>query len=436
MIPSFSVRPLLGSLLLGGITIAPALANDALDVLEGRKSRDEVAVPPLPGAAPSSAAPTAPYEWPSSRLDPVWSRAVLFDDPNNPWVQQVALSGLYQWNAVWGNAEANRGNDTDLDGTRTRRARLGARLKAFHHTEIEAVGEFAGDKNHRGLERLKGTTRLPHDFQVTYGKMPPRFTTEYATDPQDALIGERSFLVNMVAPMSTLGFTVGQDKQAWDWSLGWFSSDNTSQLPGWEGDGFLLANLAYETGGTTGTGSSIATRWHLDYLYNFDGDRNGAIPRYQVAGRRSANGNQLIVNNPAYRHLLSTGVQMEQNHLSFAGDLIFAHGDSPAWGFSLTPAYWVIPGKLRFVGRYHFAGSDDAGGLVGGLGNSSDLQFDSSPVFLGDQYHSFYVGANLHLYKDEVVLMNGVERVILNDDKGAGRNMDAWILHSGLRASF
>ncbi len=240
----------------------------------------------------------------------------------------------------------------------------------------------------------------------------------------------------MVAPASTLGLMVGQDTDRWDWGLGWFSADNDSNIGGIEGDGFLLANLAYEAIERGQTGTPIRTRWHLDYIYNFDGDQSPAIPRYNVAGRRSANGNQLIARNPAFRHLVSTGVEVEQGNFGFTGDFILANGDTNAWGLSLTPSYWALPGTLRIVGRYHYADTDDAAGLVGGMGVGTDPYFDSTPVFVGDEYHSFYLGANLHLYKDELVIMNGLEHVLLKDQAGAGFDTDAWIWHSGARLSF
>lgn len=426
---------LCGSLLL---SLASLHANEALDVLEGKKDAGSVVLPPAPEAEEEGAEAVIPLNdvWAPSPLDPVWSKAVLFDDPSNPWVQQLAVSGLFHWSAAWGEAQPSGGADIDLDGTRTRRARLGARLKAFRNTEIEAVAEFAGDANYNGIERLKGTTRFLENAYVSYGKMRPGFSAEYRREPQQLLTPERSFLVNMVAPASTLGLMVGQDTDRFDWGLGWFSSDNDSNLGGIDGDGFLLANVAFESRDKTEGGTPLRTRWHADYIYNFDDNKNPAIPRYNVAGRRSANGNQLIARNPAFRHLFSTGVEMEQDKFTFSGDFIVASGDTDAWGISLTPSYWAIPGTLRIVGRYHYADTDDAGGLVGGMGVGSDPFFDSTPVFKGDEYQSFYLGANLHLYQDDLILMNGLEHVILDDQAGAGFDTDAWIWHSGMRVSF
>jgi hypothetical protein len=416
--------------------LATLHANEALDVLEGKKDAADVALPATADAAAVEEVIPLSDEWAPSPLDPVWSQAVLFEDASNPWIQQLAISGLFHSSAVWGQASPSGAGDVDLDGTRTRRARLGARLRAFRNTEIEAVAEFAGESNYNGLERLQSRTELPWDGFVSFGKMRPAFSTEYSTEPQDLLTPERAFLVNMVAPASTLGLMVGQDTGKIDWGIGWFSSDNDSGFPGAEGDGFLLAKVSREDVSRGENGRTYRTRWHADYIYNFDDNQSLAIPRYRVAGRRAANGNQLIARNPAFRHLFSAGLELEQDRFGFDADFIVTNGDKNAWGLSLTPSYWALPGTLRIVGRYHYADTDDAGGLVGGMGVGTDPFFDSTPLFVGDEYQSFYLGANLHLYKNELVLMNGIEHVILEDQAGAGFDTDAWIWHSGARLSF
>ena len=115
---------------------------------------------------------------------------------------------------------------------------------------------------------------------------------------------------------------------------------------------------------------------------------------------------------------------------------MFAKGDTTVSGLTLSPTYWLIPGTLKLVGRYHYAGSDDAGALVTTMGTSADPAFDDSPFFTGDEQHSFYLGANLHLYEDQVILMSGFESIELKDDAGAGFNTDASIWHTGAKVSF
>lgn len=429
------------TLLLSLMLALPVAANEALDILEGKKDVNEVTLPPLPeGEGGESAAGErmdfVPPEWAPSPLDAVWSRAVLFENPNDPWLQQLAVMGMFHWGGSWGTAAPEGGRDVDLDTTRTRRARLGARLRVFGNTEIEAVGEFAGDGDYSRIERLKGTTRVGANHSISYGKMRPRFGIEGSKDPQMLVTPERAFLANMLNPASTLGVMLSQDCAPWDWSLGWFSADNDRYLPGVEGSGFFAGSLGYEFGEALEGGGAMRTRWHADYILNMDGNGSRSIPRYQVAGLRSANGNQLISRNPAFRHLFSTGIELESDRFAFEGDFMLANGDTNVWGMTITPSYWAVPGTLKMVGRYHYADTNDAAGLVGGLGTGSDPFFDSSPLFVGDEFHSFYVGANVHLYQDRMVILNGLEYALMKDQAGTGADTDAWIWHSGARISF
>jgi hypothetical protein len=427
------------------VSLGVAHANDALDLLEGKKNADEIVLPPAPEGS-VAAGETLVYpdyvwpEWQTRTFDPVWARAVLFDNKSNPWVQHMAVTGFFEWQAAFGKADVDAVGKTpassvDLDSDRTRRARLGARIRAFRNTDIEAIGEIAGDSNNSGIERLSARTEYLPDAGVTYGKFRPQYTAEYRQEPEYSPYPDRSMLVNMLAPATTLGVHFDYRRNDWDYGIGWFSGDSDPYIPSLRGDGILALNFGRSFVSMEGD-AITRTRWHIDYLHNFDAGRSDSLPRYNVAGRRSANGNQLVANNPAFRHLLSTGFTMEQERFSFLGDFMIGKGETTVWGLTLGPAWWAVPGYLKIVGRYHYAGSDDPGALVATMGASADPSFDSTPFFIGDEYHSFYLGANAHLYKDRMVLMTGLENVILNDEAGAGFDAEAWIWHTGVKASF
>ncbi len=418
----------------------PVPANEALDILEGNKSVEEVDLPPLPGEEVESADAPVVYvepEWAPSPLDPVWSRAVLFEDESNPWIQQLAIMGLYQWNGSWGTAEVEGAPNVDRDTSRTRRARLGARLKIFGNTELEAIGEFAGEGRNQELETLKGKTHFLPNHYVEYGKFRPRFGiegTKVSRDPAALLTPEPALLTYMLMSGRTLGVSIGQDCVPWSWSVGWSPSDTDFDFGG--NNGIIAASLAYEAAERMDDNSAMRTRWNLDFLYNLDGRKGFTTPRYRPNGMTAANGPQPIPAYPAFRHLVAAGVELEGERFGFEGEFMLASGDLSLWGMTITPNYWVIPGTLRLVGRYHYADTDSPGGLVGGLGAGSDPYFDPSPVFTGDEFHSFYLGGNLHLYQDKLVLLNGIEYAIMKDQTGATFDTDAWIWHSGARISF
>lgn len=429
---------------------APLLsANEALDVLEGKVDANSILLPPREAPEGESGAEAAEErvenliylepEWAASPPDAIWSRSVLYDSASNPWVQQVAISGYFDFESTFGNAStdpsgAAAASEADLDGTRTRRARLGARIRAFNNTEIESVGEFAGGSNSRGIERLKAYTQVTDTTGITYGKFHPNFGTESRTEPQLSPYPGRTMLTNLVSPASSLGVSLHHAGKDFDYDLGWFSSDFDPYFPGAKGDGLL--NLSISRSFVSKAGEALSrTRWHADYIHNFDAGRSNPMG-YDIAGKRSANGNQLIVQNPAYRHLFSTGFTIDSNRHSFIGDFQIARGDTTVWGITAGATYWAVPGTLNLVGRYHYAGSDDPGALIAWLGNSGDMLYDDSPLFTGNEYHSFYLGANLHLYKDSFVIRNGVEYSIIGDDAGGGFDTESFTWRSGASLSF
>lgn len=423
-----------------------AFANEALDVLEGKIDADSVILPPplteIDSEEEQEKDEDIIYlepEWAASPPDIVWSRSILYDNAANPMVQQVAMMGFFDFQATFGESEtdasgATPSSNTDLDGTRSRRARLGARIRAFNNTEIEAVGEFAGDSDYRGIERLKAYTQVTDSTGITYGKFKPFFGSESRTDEELSPYPHGAMLSNMVGPAPSMGVSFHHAGQKFDYDLGWFSSDYSPDLAEIKGDGFL--NLGISRSFVSKDGDTVSrTRWNAEYIHNFD-PGNTRISGYNVAGARSANGNQLIVQNPAYRHLFSTGFTIDSERHSFSSDFHLAKGETTVWGYSLGGTYWAIPGTLKLVGRYQYAGTNDARGIVTSLGNSGDLRYDQSPLFVGDEYHSFYLGANLHIYKDEFVLRNGVEYSIINDEVGNNFNTEAFTWHSGATLSF
>lgn len=423
-----------------------AHCNEALDILEGNQSPVEAPVIASPADSSGSQGKNLVYpepvwpDWQNRTFDPVWARAVLFQDDSNPYIQQVALSGFFDFQASFGKAEidgigATPAKNVNLDSTRTRRARLGARIRAFGNTNIEAVGEIAGDSDYHNIERLSARTEFLPGYGVTYGKFRPEFTAEFRQESEFSPYPDRSMLVNMLAPASTLGIRFDHRCNGWEYAAGWFSGDSHPDLPSLRSDGFLTFSIA-RTLVERSDKALTRSRWHFDYLHNLDGSDSGSVPRYNIAGRNAVNGNQTVANNPSFRHLISTGFTLEQERFSFLGDFMIGKGDTTAWGLTLAPTWWAVPGVVKIVGRYHYAGSDDAGALVTTMGASADPYFDSTPFFIGDEYHSFYLGANAHLYQDRLVLMTGLENVILNDEAGGAFNTEAWIWHTGLKASF
>ncbi len=433
-------------LILAALLTGSVDANDVLDALEGKKKSSEINVPPAAGLAGMPAGDASgglvypEMDYPASPLDSLWEKSVIYKNDSNPWVQRMAVVAYFDQQASFGKAEVDEigivpAKSVDLDGTRIRRARLGTRIRAFRNTGIEVNYESTGETDDPGIERIKVRTELTTDTTVTFGKFRPDFGTEYSIEPEDFYYPDRTMLANMLAPDTTLGLALGYRRQGWEFGLGWFSRDTNRNIPDLEGDGSLLVNIKRTLVEKAGSSLMRAT-WHLDYLHNFDGKRSDTLPRFDIAGKRSANGSQLIANNPLFNDLIATGIQLDCGRFSFMGDFMIGKGEGDVYGVTLAPSYWAIPGRLNIVGRYHYAVSDEAGALITTFGSSSDPAFDDSPFFVGDEYNSFYLGTNLHLYRDKFVVMGGLEYGSLTDKQGAGFNTEAWTWHSGAKISF
>jgi hypothetical protein len=425
----------------------PVMANEALDILEGKKDAASVAVTPpaegepiLSGAIGATNAdgkvvkPYVPME-PSAfslksheMFDPIWDRAVLFENKDNPYIQEFAITGLFEASSAFGSIdnenEASPLNQ-NINGVELRRAQLGFRMKALYRTEVTGVYEFAGPDRMNGIQTLKARTRITDGTGITLGKFRPLSTMENSMPDADLLTSERSLMSNMVAPADSLGAMLDATFGNWSYHLGWFSGDFSDMIPSAGSDGIINAGIAYEKEGKAESGAPLRSRWYLNYIHNLDQSTTETLPRHRVPGASR------------YTDVVSTGFSVQQDRFGFLGDFTIARGDNNAWGITLMPTYWVMPGTIQLVGRYHYADTDKKDGIYGGFGTSADPFFEGDgPIVTGDEYHSFYVGANFHVYENRMIISNGLEYSILRDDLDTEQDTTALMWQTGAKLSF
>lgn len=412
-------------------------ANEALDYLEGKISDDEVSASQSSRPEPSEVlrGSEGDSEASGTRSDRDYSsrwknrlvpQGVIFDKPNNPVVQRVAIEGLAEWGLVAGDVGLPSGGDQDVNDSQLRRLRIGGIVRAFYNTDLEGRVVADGD-GYQGIETLKATIPVGEGLVLEGGKFRPPFSQEYRQDPSVRVAPDLSPIVALIAPANTIGARVSAGYGPWDFGVGWFSGSQGRGLPAVNRQGFVLGNLAYtfDGAGTGGEGSETVTghqRWHLDYLYNFSEDPDGSIPN-------------------SYRHLLSTGIEVSHGDFDFAGDFLLANGaTNTAWGLALTGRYWVLEDALRMVGRYNYADSDALGGVAvgfgvpGALGDSTQPLAGYQTVLTGDEFHSVYLGLDWHFLKDSLVLSTGVEWRLLKDENTSDNSGFFW--QTGGRAAF
>ncbi len=418
-----------------------AFANEALDLLEGKITAEEVTVTKLLEEKKEAERPLEETReedevlrddrdysdrW-KNRLYPL---ALVYENERNQAVQRVAIDGLAEWGIVAGEIDADdSGADEDVNDSQIRRIRLGGLVRAFYNTDLEGRVIADGD-GVQGIDALKATVQVNEATQLEVGKFRPPFSQEYRQDPSVRVAPGLSPIVEQIAPANSLGVRVEVNNGPWDLGLGWFSDGLDEYLPEISGGGFILANLAYTFDGEViaeaGDEDVVVPpghqRWHLDYIYNTSPGLNGAIPR-------------------AYRHLVSTGIEVSTGEVDFAGDFLFANGDEDSvWGLTLTSRYWLLENALRLVGRYNYADTDDEAGLSvgfgvpGAVGDSTQPLLGFSNILPADELHSFYLGLDWHILQDYLLITTGLELQLLSDEINGDSSALLW--HTGGRAAF
>jgi len=381
-----------------------AFANKALDLLDqeevkpgaiyapiGVVDRAKVQAEAEKAAQPKPMADPA-VRWPTS-LQPIFRKEL---ETTSPYLQEIALTG---------NIEYQLQSGSQAQSSHLRRAHVGAALRAFYDLEIDAEIAFDGSGDYLGFDTLRARYSFGNDVSFSAGKFRPSFSAEYSRDPALRLFPDLSPLVSQIAPGNTLGALI----ETRNWKLGYFNGDTDAGIPDLSGRGFLLAGVRH--GG-----------WYADYVYNFERGGGDAIPL-------------------SYRHLFATGVKAGQGKYDFASEFLLAEGDeNTSWGVTLRGGYWLAQDALRLVGRYHYAASSEAGGILSGWGVAraeSDLvqpfRYNSSTA--ADSLHSFYLGMNLHLYEDNLILGAGLEYRTLIDVVGGG-DLDSWNWNTTARMAF
>jgi len=96
-----------------------------------------------------------------------------------------------------------------------------------------------------------------------------------------------------------------------------------------------------------------------------------------------------------------------------------------------------MPGTIQLVGRYHYADTDKQDGIYGGFGPGADPFYEGDgPIVRGDEYHSFYMGANVHVYENRMIISNGLEYTLFRDDLDSETDTTSLMWQTGAKLSF
>lgn len=370
-----------------------------------------------------------------SFLDFVWSLPMIYHNEENPLIQEARVTGLWQWQTA--EVEPRNSKQKSARESEARRTRIGGLLRTFYSVEIEGQIDLDGNDgyNYDGVDELTASYTTEGGTRLSVGKMRVPFSFEGATHSQELPVMERSLLIDQIMPAKTTGVSLSGpiDDTNWSYFAGVFSGERSREFGDFNNGVFYMARLEYDfrkaaidAAREAKKNDKIADndddpidsldreKFHFDYIYNPDVDKNTAIQ--------------------PFRHMFATGIELEKGRFGFAGDLIYATGEVDLWGITAMPWVYLIEDKMQLVARYSYADTDDADGLV--LRPRYEQFSKGLSKVTGDEYHSFYVGLNYYIHENNLKLMSGLEYSIMNEERSRNRVYKGWTWMSGVRVSF
>lgn len=341
-------------------------------------------------------------------FEALWRHAVLIDRPDSFLINRVALTGRLQADAV--SFSANQG---DLDELSWRRVRLGITADFLRNFTVVVEGEYdpdGGSLQERLTDSYVRWSRDPR-FAFTAGKHTAKFTLDGATSSKLLVTTERSNLANNLwnSVEYHTGASVSGQAGQWIYTVGGFSSSESSWFGAFDAGYFGLASLGYDIGKALSLDKALL---RLDYVTNqHDSPNDGTQPLSEVG---------------------SLVTQIEDGRWGLWTDLSVARGegDQPdLFGVQIMPLYDLTE-RVQLVFRYTFLDSSGDNGIL-----LSRYQNEIEPG-RGDRYHDFYAGVNWYLYGHKLKWQTGVQYTTMTDSARDGGAYDGWGITTGIRISW
>tara|TARA_R110002096_G_scaffold71295_10_gene170425 strand:+ start:906 stop:2237 length:1332 start_codon:yes stop_codon:yes gene_type:complete len=355
-----------------------------------------------------------PDESPHPVLDKIWSWPVLYQNYDNPYIQEVSLLGRYH-----GQYYATSSDQGSVSGWDSRRSRIGLRTIFLNNFTLASSFNFDTDSGGLGLSNVIDKENLdtltlawkPSDeFQVVIGQQKPGFIYEYDISSNEILTFERSLIVNQLAPDKSPGISIEGKFRDFFYEVGGYSGN---ELGDDFGDGFALLKLGYDF-----SGLSDFEKMNAQFYYFH-------------------NSSAVSPNTASYHNAVSLSLAMQEGPFAGIVQTVFANGYgrvSDSWGLTVMPSAYLKEDKLQLVGRYQFARSSAPNGLQAQNRYEQDVPFITNGG-RGEKYHAAYLGLNWYLYGRRLKVMNGVEYSHM-DGGSDGGDFSGWTLFSGLRLHF
>lgn len=358
-----------------------------------------------------------------SIYDQIWGLAKLYQNKDNPVLQEFALQGRMhlQWatgdSDVGGYGSEDRPDDVLWGDIEVRRWRLGFKSQWFQQFKLDGQIDVSPnfDPEFYGKIYDLNLTWAPGDaFNIGIGKYKANFfSLEQATSSNHILTFERSLLSNTLFTGEITGIKVNGKIGNWLYTLGAYAGDDQREFTRFDAGYVYQAGVGYDLSKTLGLKKALIK---FDYQYSDDAENAGG--------------------GATFENSFSWNTSWEQGRLSLYTDVLAGTGrgdQGDVWGFHFIPAVFLVEDRLQLVMRYQFASADNDG-----LRLQSRYERLASALTdggRGDQYQAFYVGLNYYLYGHKLKLMAGTEYHDMSGG-GDGGDFSGWTSLVGLRISF
>jgi phosphate-selective porin OprO and OprP len=342
-----------------------------------------------------------------SIYDKIWGMARLYKSDDG-FFQDISFVGRAQFEYF--NVDADQGEADDWE---TRRLRAGLKMKFLQKWTLHAEANFDADNPDPFYTKLTDAYLMytaSDALAFSVGKQSVKYGLDGGTSSKELIAIDRSNLANNLwfteeyAP----GVSISGKMDAWQYFLGWFTSDGNPEFGDFAAGTFLLASIGYDFAAQLNTDKALL---RLDYVYQQPDSGN-------IATRPFENIGSLNFNLEKGRFGLGTDVKAGQGY-GRQGDI---------FGVQIMPSYYIADG-VQFVLRYTYMNGDD---------NSIRFARYENRVVpgRGDEYNEFYAGVNWFLYGHKLKFQTGVQYATMEDGRNDGGEYDGWQLVSGIRVSW
>ncbi|MCP5534676.1 MAG: hypothetical protein H7A51_00405 [Akkermansiaceae bacterium] len=363
---------------------------------------------------------------------------VLYKNKENPYIQEVAIDGRFQWQYGYVDGESG-GRKFNYDTEEIRRFRLGAEVKFLQFFELSASFDLADDLAPTGLESdhdieyadiysatLTFNAQKAFNIQaldslkISVGKHKVISNGEYSLSSRHIKTIERSAISNFTTPPSSTGLVISIDKGPWDLDLGVFSGDLEPEFSEFDASNDYFYTLRL--------GSEIEEMpWfeksRLDLRLTMNGDESdnsGTNPESPGAYDLDWVGSLAFTGEKDRFNLLADFIYGDNGAESNSRGKPRPEREGSFWSVVILPSYWLVENRLEAVFRYQYTQAQQAHGIridsryvrrAGAVKGLPDVEEGR-----GDEHHSAYLGLNYYLCEDNAKVMLGVEYDDLGSD--------------------